>query len=149
MPGRPGAAASPLRPVARGETARRPASPSTLAQAAATVPAPRPQAVPPPAARPAAPPPVPEVLQEITITEGVTVKELSEKMDRKAKDIITKLLGRGIMATINQPLDINVAREVCRELGFDAKVISFEEEVSLEQNREAVKIGRASCRERV
>jgi len=81
---------------------------------------------------------VPEILQEITVTEGVTVKELSEKMDRKAKDIITKLLGRGIMATINQPLDINVAREVCREFGFDAKVISFEEEVSLEQNREAV-----------
>ena len=72
--------------------------------------------MPPPVARPAAPVPVPEILQEITVTEGVTVKELSEKMDRKAKDIITKLLGRGIMATINQPLDINVAREVCRDL---------------------------------
>jgi len=81
---------------------------------------------------------VPEILQEITITEGVTIKELSEKMDRKAKDIITKLLGRGIMATINQPLDVNVAREVCREFGFDAKVITFEEEVSIEQTREAV-----------
>src|SRR5439155_1246240 len=89
-----------------------------------------------PAARPGPPPPppqVPEILQEITITEGVTIKELSEKMDRKAKDIITKLLGRGIMATINQPLDVNVAREVCREFGFDAKVITFEEEVSIEQ----------------
>ena len=138
VPARPGAAHAPLRPVLRGETAKRPASPSALAPAPAAAQATRPQAVPPPVARPAAPVPVPEILQEITVTEGVTVKELSEKMDRKAKDIITKLLGRGIMATINQPLDINVAREVCREFGFDAKVISFEEEVSLEQNREAV-----------
>src|SRR6185295_9049689 len=138
-PPRPGSIGGPLRPMGRGETAKRSTSPSTLAPAAAAVQAPRPQAVPPPAARPAAqPPPIPEVLQEITITEGVTIKELSEKMDRKAKDIITKLLGRGIMATINQPLDISVAREVCREFGFDAKVISFEEEVSLEQIREAV-----------
>ena len=97
-------------------------------------------ALPPPVPRPVAPPPppLPEMMKDITITEGVTVKELSEKMDRKAKDIITKLLGRGIMATINQPLDVNVAREVCRELGFDAKVITFEEEVSIEQTREAV-----------
>jgi len=42
------------------------------------------------------------------------------------------------MATINQPLDVNVAREMCREFGFDAKVITFEEEVSIEQTREAV-----------
>src|SRR6267142_1958127 len=138
MPPRSGAPSTPLRPVPRGEAPRRTGSPAT---AAATAQATRPQPAPPPLTRPAPPPPppqVPEILQGITITEGVTIKELSEKMDRKAKDIITKLLGRGIMATINQPLDINVAREVCREFGFDAKVISFEEEVSLEQNREAV-----------
>ncbi|HYS05061.1 MAG TPA: translation initiation factor IF-2 [Candidatus Dormibacteraeota bacterium] len=138
MPPRSGAPSTPLRPVPRGEAPRRTGSPAT---AAATAQATRPQAVPPPLTRPAPPPPppqVPEILQGITITEGVTIKELSEKMDRKAKDIITKLLGRGIMATINQPLDVNVAREVCREFGFDAKVITFEEEVSIEQTREAV-----------
>ena len=138
MPPRSGPPTAPLRPVTRIETQRRVGSP---AAATATAQATRPQAVPPPLTRPAPPPPppqVPEILQEITITEGVTIKELSEKMDRKAKDIITKLLGRGIMATINQPLDVNVAREVCREFGFDAKVITFEEEVSIEQTREAV-----------
>jgi translation initiation factor IF-2 len=59
----------------------------------------------------------------------VTVKELSEKTDRKAKDIIARLMARGILATINQPLDTRVAQEVCRELGFEAQVVSFEEEV--------------------
>jgi translation initiation factor IF-2 len=73
----------------------------------------------------------------LTITEGVTVKELAEKMDRKAKDIITRLLARGILATMNQPLDVKTAIEICRELGFDAKVVSFEEEVAREEAQES------------
>jgi len=77
-------------------------------------------------------------LKEITITEGVTIKELSEKLERKAKDIITRLISRGILATINQPLDVKLAQEICRELGFDAKVISFEEEFTREEAVEAV-----------
>jgi translation initiation factor IF-2 len=93
----------------------------------------------PPVARPITPPPPPEplVLTELTINEGVTVKELAEKMDRKAKDIIGRLLARGIFATMNQPLDIKLAVEVCRELGFDAKVVSFEEEVAEEEAKES------------
>ncbi|HEX9428173.1 MAG TPA: translation initiation factor IF-2 [Candidatus Polarisedimenticolia bacterium] len=77
-------------------------------------------------------------MKEITITEGVTIKELSEKLERKAKDIITRLISRGILATINQPLDVKLAQEICRELGFDAKVISFEEEFTREEAVEAV-----------
>jgi len=84
------------------------------------------------------PPPVPLVFTEINISEGVTVKELAEKMGRKAKDIITRLLARGIMATMNQPLDTKMAQEICRELGFDAKVVSFEEEVATEEAKESV-----------
>jgi translation initiation factor IF-2 len=70
-------------------------------------------------------PPVPE---QITLTEGVTVKELAEKLNRKSKDIIAKLIPRGVLATINQPLDPNVAIDVAKEFGSTAKVISFEEE---------------------
>ncbi len=94
--------------------------------------------MPPPRPVAPAPPSVPEVLKEITITEGVTIKELSEKLERKAKDIITRLISRGILATINQPLDVKLAQEICRELGFDAKVISFEEEFTREEAVEAV-----------
>ena len=93
-----------------------------------------PAGVPRPAAPP--PPPLPEVFQEIAITEGVTVKELSEKMNRKAKDIITRLLGKGILATMNQPLDTQRSIELCREFGFEAKVVSFEEEAAIEHAEE-------------
>jgi translation initiation factor IF-2 len=91
----------------------------------------------PPHPAPPVAPVVPDVLTEIAITEGATVKELSEKMDRKAKDIITRLIARGILATINQPLDTKIAQEICREFGFDAKVVSFEEEVAREEAVEA------------
>jgi translation initiation factor IF-2 len=92
-----------------------------------------------PAARPSAPPPppVPLVFQDLTITEGVTVKELAEKMDRKAKDIIGRLMARGILATMNQPLDTKLATEVCHDLGFNAKVVTFEEEVAEEEAKES------------
>ena len=93
-------------------------------------------APPPPRPTPAPEPVVPDVLQEISISEGVTVKELSEKMSRKAKDIITRLLTKGVMATINQPLDTERAVALCREFGFDAKVVSFEEEVAQEHAEE-------------
>ena len=42
------------------------------------------------------------------MTEGATVKELAEKMERKSKDIIRSLMVRGVLATINQPLDADL-----------------------------------------
>jgi translation initiation factor IF-2 len=80
---------------------------------------------------------VPLVFQDLTITEGVTVKELAEKMDRKAKDIIGRLMARGILATMNQPLDTKLAIDVCHDLGFNAKVVTFEEEVAEEEARDS------------
>jgi len=74
------------------------------------------------------PPASPEDFKPIRITEGVTLKELAEKMDIKSKYIIQKLIAKGILASINQTLDVEAAREVCAEFGFRADVISFEQE---------------------
>jgi translation initiation factor IF-2 len=74
------------------------------------------------------PPASPEDYKPIAITEGVTIKELAEKMDIKSKYIIQKLISRGILASINQALDVEAAREVCAEFGFRADVIRFEQE---------------------
>ena len=79
------------------------------------------------------PPVSPEEFKPISITEGVTLKELAEKMDVKSKYIIQKLISKGILASINQTLDIDVAKEVCAEFGFKADVISFEQEAERKQ----------------
>jgi translation initiation factor IF-2 len=67
----------------------------------------------------------------VMLSEGVSVKELAEKCNRPAKDVMAKLLHRGIFATINQPLDPELAKDIAREFGFLADIVSFEEDVQL------------------
>ncbi|MGA2274630.1 MAG: translation initiation factor IF-2 [Bryobacteraceae bacterium] len=70
----------------------------------------------------------PPISREITISEGLTLKELSEKLDIKAATIIGKLLERGIYATINQTLDVKLATEIARDFGASTATVSYEEE---------------------
>lgn len=67
----------------------------------------------------------------VMLSEGVSVKELAEKCNRPAKDVMAKLLHRGIFATINQPLDPDLAKEIAREFGYLADIVSFEEDVQM------------------
>ncbi len=82
--------------------------------------------IPPPPSRPK--PDLPPVPASIQLSESVTVKELAEKLNRKSKDVIAKLLTRGVFANINQPLEPQMAIEVAKEFGSDAVIISFEDE---------------------
>jgi len=70
----------------------------------------------------------PPINREITISEGITVKELSEKLDVKAALVMKKLMDRSIFATINQTLDSKLATEVAREFGASTATVSYEEE---------------------
>src|SRR5579862_1506831 len=74
---------------------------------------------------PSGPPPV---NREITVSEGITVKELSEKLDVKASLVIKKLVDRNIFATINQTLDAKLATDLAREFGASTATVSFEQE---------------------
>ncbi|HXH06506.1 MAG TPA: translation initiation factor IF-2 [Vicinamibacterales bacterium] len=65
----------------------------------------------------------------ITLAEGMTVKDLADKLDVKAKDVLKKLLERRLMLTINSPVDEETARAVAREFGAEVRMRSFEEEV--------------------
>ena len=70
------------------------------------------------------------ITRNITITEGISVKDLAEKLDIRAKDLIARLLARGVFATINQTLDAELASEMARFFGADTNVITFEEQAS-------------------
>jgi translation initiation factor IF-2 len=72
------------------------------------------------------------ITRNITITEGISVKDLAEKLDIRAKDLISRLLGRGVFATINQTLDAELASEMARFFGADTNVITFEEQAAKE-----------------
>jgi translation initiation factor IF-2 len=119
VPGRPGPQA-PHPPAVRPELPRPPIGPKTRRKKKDK------QEVKPLPAR--VKPDLPPVPEQIALSEAVTVKELAEKLNRKSKDIIAKLLARGVLANINQPLDPAVAVEVAKDFGSAATVLSFEEE---------------------
>src|SRR5438034_1066457 len=125
-PPRPAAPpAPPAAPIAPG-----PPQPQAPAASRPTAPT-RPQAPPPRMIVPqTGPTPVYKapITRSITITEGISVKDLAEKLGIRAKDLIARLLMRGVFATINQTLDAELASEMARFFGADTNVISFEEQ---------------------
>jgi len=78
------------------------------------------------------------ITRSITITEGISVKDLAEKLEIRAKDLIARLVARGVFATINQTLDAELASEMARFFGADTNVITFEEQAAKEVSDAAV-----------
>jgi translation initiation factor IF-2 len=80
-------------------------------------------------------------LRPLKLIEGTTVKEFSEKLDVKAKDVVQMLLQRGVMATINQTLSQDIAKEIGKEFGYDAAFVPFEEMISDEEEEKIIESG--------
>ena len=59
-------------------------------------------------------------LTDIDIPETITVKDLAEKLKKQASEIIKKLMGYGVLATLNQELDYDTAYLVASEFGVNA-----------------------------
>ena len=78
------------------------------------------------------------ITREITVTEGISVKDLAEKLDIRAKDLIATLLMRGMMVTVNQSLDAEMVKDVAARFGAAATVISYEEELENEAIEEVL-----------
>ncbi len=74
----------------------------------------------------------PPIDREITVAEGVTVKELSEKLGVKANLVIKKLLEKKIFATINQTLDVKLAEDLARDFGASTNKVTYEQESTQE-----------------
>jgi len=80
-------------------------------------------------AMPTAPATPPPISRTVTLAEGMTVKDLAEKLEVRVKDVLTKLLMKRMMLTINSTLDTETARDIAREFGADIKMRSFEEDL--------------------
>ena len=59
-------------------------------------------------------------LTEITIPETITVKDLAAELKKTTAEVIKKLLGYGIMATINNDVDFDTAFLIAQEFGVTA-----------------------------
>jgi len=65
----------------------------------------------------------------VVISEGMTVREFADKLGVRVKDLIALLFRRGIVANINHVIDPEMGVKLATEFGYEAKVMSFEEEV--------------------
>ncbi len=72
------------------------------------------------------------VPKEIDIMEVITVSELARKMNLKAGELISKLMGMGMMVTINQQIDSETAQLLAEEYGSKVKIVSLYDETIIE-----------------
>ncbi|HEY7218830.1 MAG TPA: translation initiation factor IF-2 [Candidatus Binatia bacterium] len=68
----------------------------------------------------------------IKISEVVTVGDLSREMGVKAGEVIKKLMGMGMMATINQVLDADTATLIASEFDHQVENVAFDADSALE-----------------
>ncbi len=68
----------------------------------------------------------------IKISDAISVGDLSQRVGVKAGDIIKKLMNLGIMATINQFIDVDAATLVATDFGYEVEKIAPQEDLLLE-----------------
>jgi translation initiation factor IF-2 len=125
MPQRPGQ--PPMRPGFRPQQQHRP---SGLKPAQKREALQRPQQAP----AQAAPPPI---TRTITFSEGMTVKDLADRLEVRVKDALKALLDRRLMMTINSAIDLETAKSLAANFGAEVETRSFEQEIIAESDKAA------------
>ena len=79
-------------------------------------------------------------LTEITIPETITVKDLSTELKKTSSEIIKKLFGYGIMATINNEIDFDTAFLIAQEFGITAikKEVVTDEDILFDDSEDKI-----------
>lgn len=77
--------------------------------------------------------PVQREPRAVVVTEGITVRELCEKLDIRAKDLLKTLMDKGVFASINQALDVATATTLAEAFNGIVQVVTFEEQVVQEE----------------
>ena len=77
------------------------------------------------------------VPKNIEILESISVAELARKMNLKAAELIGKLMGMGMLVTMNQSIDADTAIILASEYDCEVKIVSLYEETLIETDNAA------------
>ncbi len=83
-----------------------------------------------------------EEVKQIVVNSAMTISELAEKIHKTPAEIVKFLMFQGIMATVNQLIDVDVIKKVCAE--YELEVLEedidayIEEELEKEQKQKAL-----------
>ncbi len=81
-------------------------------------------------------------VKSIVVNHAMTISELSEKIQKTPAEIVKFLMMNGIMATVNQLIDVDVIKKICAE--YNLEVLEedldayIEEELEKEQEKKAL-----------
>lgn len=71
-----------------------------------------------------APKPAEKVYREVIIPETITVQELAARMSERGADVVKALMKMGVMATITQTIDADIAQIIVEEMGHKARRVA-------------------------
>lgn len=83
-----------------------------------------------------------EEVTKIVVNQAMTISELSEKIQKTPAEVVKFLMMNGVMATVNQLIDVDVIKKVCAE--FELEVLDedldafMEEELEKEEKNKAL-----------
>jgi translation initiation factor IF-2 len=75
------------------------------------------------------------IKKRIKVLETISVVDLAHRMGVKSSEIITKLMGFGVMATLNQALDVDTATLIAADFGYEVEQ-GITEEIGVQQLNE-------------
>lgn len=73
------------------------------------------------------------IKRRIKVDDTIILAELAKRMGIKANELIGKLMGMGVMATVNQTIDFDTAVLVAAEFDYEVEKAAFEEETILKK----------------
>lgn len=83
-----------------------------------------------------------EAVTQIVVNQAMTISELAEKIQKTPAEIVRFLMFQGVMATVNQLIDVDVIKKVCEEYGLEVLEEDIdaymEEELEKEQKQKAL-----------
>ena len=83
-----------------------------------------------------------EQVTQIVVTQPMTISELADKIQKTPAEIVKFLMFQGVMATVNQLIDVDVIKKICAE--YELEVLDedldafMEEELEKEQKQKAL-----------
>lgn len=84
-----------------------------------------------------------EVVTQVVINQAMTIGELADKIKKSSAEVVKFLMMQGIMATVNEVIDVEIAKKVAQN--FDLEVLEedleafMEEELEKEEKANALK----------
>lgn len=80
-----------------------------------------------------------EEVKSIVVDKAMTISELADKIHKTPAEIVKFLMFQGIMATVNQLIDVDVIKKVCAEYELEVLEEDLEAYIAEEEKKEEIK----------